>query len=365
MKEALERRLSILRQRLSDSGIDALLIMDPLNRVYISGFRGSAGDLLVTADGAWLLTDFRYVEAATGEAPCFEVLRCGPKPEEKPFLDHVRDILSSRNINRLSFEAAAVTYKQYETLKTACEGVELQPSEGIVEGLRVVKDEGEISLIRKAVALAEEAYKATLPLVKPGVSEREIALELEILMRRKGAEGAAFDFIVAAGERGALPHGLASDRLIREGDMVVLDFGARYQGYHSDMTRTVFVGGATERQQTVYEVVLRAQEAALDRVRPGVTGAEVDAAARDIIEAAGYGANFGHGTGHGVGLNIHEGPRLSRTGSEEELQAGMVVTVEPGIYIPGWGGVRIEDTVLVTSGGCEVLCRTGKGLTII
>lgn len=372
------QRLRALRQRFGgqDTGGDARLnaeaffVSDPFNRRYLSGFTGSAGYLLITASHAWLLTDFRYEEAARQEAPDFEIVRYGTGGAQNSegsggLYEALLSLLQAEGIRRLAFESASMSFAQHRQMTASLPGVELVPCEGVVEGLRRIKDEGEISLIREAVSVAEAAYNAVLPLIRPGVSEKAVALELEFLMRKSGAEAAAFDFIVASGERSSLPHGSPTDRRMQEGDFVTIDFGARVGGYNSDMTRTVVIRRADERQRQVYETVLAAQEAAIQAVKPGVTGAEIDRVARTIIERAGFGENFGHSTGHGVGLAVHEGPRLSPAGKEEMLEPGMVVTIEPGIYIPGWGGVRIEDTVLVTANGCEVLCRTDKGLMIL
>ena len=224
------------------------------------------------------------------------------------------------------------------------------------------KDAGELKLLQKSMDISQQAFAKIMPLIKPGVSEAFISLELEFAMRRLGAEGKAFDFIVASGTRSALPHGVASDKLLAAGDFVTLDFGAVYKGYHSDMTRTLCLGPASEKQREIYALVLKAQEAGCQAVRPGKSGKEIDAVARQIINEAGYGEYFGHGLGHGLGLMIHEEPRLSPLG-ERILKAGMPVTVEPGIYLPGWGGVRIEDTVVVSADGCVNLTQhTGKKL---
>ena len=235
------------------------------------------------------------------------------------------------------------------------------PTSRVVESLRAVKDEGERDAIRKAAAIADRAFERILEELRPGRTEREIALRLEFMMREMGADGASFDIIVASGPRSALPHGVASDRVLEKGDLVTLDFGASYRGYCSDITRTVVLGEPNDAQRRIYETVREAQQAAVDAIRPGMTGKEADRVARDRIKASGYEKYFGHGTGHGLGMEVHEAPRLSPRG-EEILEPGMVVTVEPGIYLPEFGGVRIEDDVIVTEDGREVLTQSPKHL---
>jgi len=229
--------------------------------------------------------------------------------------------------------------------------------EGLVEGIRLVKDPEEVSCIRLAVELARRGFAAVQEFIRPGVSEAEIALELEYQLKKMGSEGNAFDTIVASGERGAMPHGSASDRKLKGAELVTIDFGACAGGYYSDTTRTVPVGEPTSKQCEVYRVVLEANRAGIRAVRPGVQASEIDRASRAVVEAGGYGEFFGHGTGHGVGLEVHEGPRIA-VGVDTEIREGMVFTIEPGVYVPGWGGVRIEDMVLVTGDGCEVLTES-------
>lgn len=340
----------------------AVLITGQANRFYLSGFQGTAGMLLVTREAAWLVTDFRYAEAAREQAPDFQVVQHGGRDQLKV----LGRLLAEAGVARLAFEPGHVSYHQFQEFAGAWPGVELIPFEGLVEALRKVKDPDEIEHCRRAMELAEAAFEAVLAEIRPGRRERDLALDLEFAMRRRGADAAAFDFIVASGPRSALPHGYASDRVIEAGDIVTIDFGARYRGYHSDITRTVVVGGpADAKVREVYEAVRAAQAAGMAAVRAGVSAAAVDKAARDIITAAGYGEHFGHGTGHGIGLEVHEYPRLGPGRDGDVLEAGMLVTIEPGIYLPGWGGVRIEDTVLVTEDGCRSLCRTTKELLVL
>jgi Xaa-Pro aminopeptidase len=264
------------------------------------------------------------------------------------------------NVTRLGFETDYVSFETYGLLSKALAGPELCPVK--LDFLRAQKSQAEIALIQEAVAIADTAFTQILDIVHIGMSERELSFELETRMRKLGSEKPAFDTIVASGKRSALPHGLASDKLLESGDFVTLDFGAVYQGYHSDMTRTLVMGSATEKQRQVYQTVLAAQLEGVQAVKAGRLCRDVDAAARDVIAAAGYNEFFGHGLGHCVGLMIHEEPRLSPANEAGRLAENMVVTVEPGIYIPEWGGVRIEDIVVVTAGGCDILTTSSKQL---
>jgi len=352
-------RLEKLRERMLERGLPALFVTHPANRRYLTGFTGTSGFVLVTARKAVLLTDFRYVTQAAAQAPDFEIVRHG-----QLVMDSVRPILEEEGIRTLGFEQEGVSYGSYAAYARQLPGVELAPTEGLVEELRMIKDDAELAVMREAARIADEAFAHILQVVKPGVTERELALELEMFMRRMGAASSSFDTIVASGERSALPHGVASDRVIGRGEFVTFDFGAYYRGYCSDLTRTVVVGKPTDKHREIYEIVLEAQLAALERIRPGMTGSEADALTRDIIRRYGYGDCFGHGTGHGLGLEIHEAPRLSQT-SSTVLMPGMTVTVEPGIYVPGFGGVRIEDDVVITESGAERLTHSAKDLIVL
>jgi Xaa-Pro aminopeptidase len=352
----MKNRLVALRERLLPAEIDGLLITRPENRRYITGFTGSSGVVVVAPDHACLITDFRYIEQATYQAPEFRVIEHGLK-----LGDSLKHVAEEAAIKRLGFEKDVITYKQHETFSSALAGIELVPTEGLVETLRAVKDENEIEAIRKAEAIGDAAFSHILDIIKPGMTEIDVALEIEWFMRKNGAEGIGFEVIVASGERGAMPHGVATSKKLAEGELVVMDFGAVYHGYRGDMTRTVSLGKASFEQRRLYDIVLRAQEAALEGIAPGKTGQEIDGLARKVIEEAGYGDNFGHGLGHGVGLAVHEEPRLSVTATEGLLQ-GMVVTVEPGIYVPGFLGIRIEDLVVVRENGAANLTTSPKEL---
>ncbi|MCL4516355.1 MAG: aminopeptidase P family protein [Firmicutes bacterium] len=347
--------LEKIRDYLKFSGLDALIITKPQNSRYLSGFAGE-GLLLITSEKALLLTDFRYIQQAGQQAPEYQVVRTGTPPVDTLVIEIVK-----AGVKKVGFESEHVTVKELSSWREKTAGVSLEPREGVVEKIRMVKGQEEQNTLRRAVEIADQAFKQILKKIIPGVTEREIALELEFIMKRAGAEKLGFDTILASGPRGALPHGVASDRVIAAGDLVTMDFGCFYKGYTSDMTRTVAVGQAADKQKEIYSIVLEAQLAGLGAVRAGMRGSEVDAVARRVIADAGYGEYFGHGLGHGVGLEIHEAPRLAPS-DDTLLAPGMVVTVEPGIYIPDWGGVRIEDMVVVTDDGCEVLTGSTKEL---
>jgi Xaa-Pro aminopeptidase len=352
-------RLRKLRENMARHSIDGLLLVKPENRRYISGFTGTAGYLLVTEKDAVLITDFRYTEQAKEQSPHFQVVKHGSSAP-----DEIRSQLKTLGISRLGFEQDYLTYGLYASYREKFEPVELVPVEGIVEKLRAVKDPQEIESIRKAAEIADAAFSHILGFLKPGITEREVAIELEFYMRKLGAKSSSFDIIVASGVRSSLPHGVASDKKLEKGDFVKMDFGALYQGYCSDITRTVVLGEPNRKQREIYEIVLESQLHALAHMKPGMTGKEADALARDIIKEKGYGDNFGHSLGHGLGLYIHEEPRLSFL-SGDILQPGMVVTVEPGIYLEGFGGVRIEDDVVITDSGIEILTSSTKDLLIL
>ncbi|WP_312520691.1 Xaa-Pro peptidase family protein [Anaerospora sp.] len=350
----MNNRIERLRELCTNKGLEGFIVTKPENRLYFSGFCGSSGLLLVTGNDAKLLTDFRYVTQAQSQAPDFEIVRHGVA-----ILKTLGQTASNLEVKKLGFEMDYVTWADYQAMERELSGIELIPCR--VDELRMMKDEAEITALKRAVFIADQAFSHILKYIRPGMTEREVALELEYTMRRLGAEKSAFDIIVASGVRSSLPHGIASEKIIANGDFVTMDFGAVYNGYHSDITRTIIMGQASDKQRQIYEIVLQAQLAGVAAVQPGRTGKQIDEVSRSIITNAGYGNYFGHGLGHGVGLNIHEEPRLS-PGGDTMLEAAMTVTVEPGIYIPEWGGVRIEDTVVVVSAGCEVLTASSKQL---
>jgi Xaa-Pro aminopeptidase len=352
-------RISRLRELIAKTQGKALLVTNPVNRRYLSGFTGSSGVVLVTADKTALITDFRYREQAPQQAQGFQIVEHGADMNAS-----LSELLRQWGVDVLLFEEQDVTFASYTALVKALSPVTLLPSEGIVEKLRIIKDDSEVAIMQEAADLADRAFDHILGFIKPGVTEKSIALELEIFMRSQGATSSSFDTIVASGERSALPHGVASDRIIGQNEFVKLDYGAYYHGYCSDITRTVVVGKPSDKHREIYEIVREAQQYALDHLVPGMTGKEGDALTRDIITRYGYGEYFGHGTGHGLGMEIHEAPRLSLTG-DVVLAPGMTVTVEPGIYLPGFGGVRIEDDVFITDKGIRILTNSPKQLIVL
>ena len=347
-------RLERLHRLLDEKDLEALLVSHPDNRRYLSGFTGSVGLLLVSQERALLITDFRYVEQAGEEAPDFEVVRL-----DRDFVELLPHLAEEVGARRIAFEGEAVNVAQHRRWQEAVAEVELVPQMGLIEGLREVKDEAELRLIREAVSLTDRALAYLLEVIAPGMSEREVAWKLEAFIHTHGAEGLAFPSIVASGPNAAKPHATPSERPLGTSEPIVLDLGARVHGYCSDMTRTIVIGPPDDKFREVHQAVLEAQLAALEALRPGMSGVEADRVAREALEASGYGDAFGHGLGHGVGLAVHEGPSASPR-SQDVLRPGMTLTVEPGVYLPGWGGVRVEDLVVIGEGGAEILTRSGK-----
>ncbi len=362
----LPARLARVRAALAahQPPLDALLLTEPDNLGYVSGFTGSTAQALVTPDEALFVTDSRYTLRATAECRAFQV-------RETPsgsggYGEALESLLKERPaLRRLGFEAGHVSVATWESFRALAPDVEWVGTRNVVEALRLVKDEGEIVLIRQAIAVAEAAFLAVKPRLKPGTREQDFALELEYAMRRGGATGAAFDTIVASGALGAHPHHHAGPRPLSVGDFVTIDWGATVDGYNSDITRTFAIGAASDKGREVYTVVLEAQQRAIAAIRPGKTGKEIDAVARDFIAARGYGEAFGHGLGHSLGRSVHDGMGLSARYDKLTLAPGMVMTVEPGIYLESWGGVRVEEDVLVTEEGCEVLTHLPNALEVL
>lgn len=343
----------MIRKNFAKFDVDSLLITNPFNRRYVTEFTGSAGVALITKNEALFITDFRYTEQASEQIKQFDIIEHKGQIEQE-----INNQLNKLNITKLGFESAHVTfndYKKYEQLFN----VKLVPTERIVETLRQVKNESEISILKDAAKIADDAFIHILNYIRPGVKEVEIAIELEYFMRQAGSTAASFDIIVASGYRSSLPHGIASEKVIENGELVTLDFGALYQGYCSDITRTVAVGEVSDELKKIYDVVLEAQKRGVAGIEPGMSGQEADSLTRDYITEQRYGDRFGHSTGHGLGLEVHEGPTLSPR-SSEILQPGHVVTVEPGIYIPNVGGCRIEDDIVITEDGNERLTLATK-----
>lgn len=357
-------RVERLREGMARLGLDSFLISQPESRRYLSGFTGhdhppmdSAGYLLITQGEALLLTDGRTTEQAEREAPDYQVVRI-----EERLPETLSRVISGMGLARIAFEGNHLTFRLHEEVKVAVGGeVTLVPTYDVVDSMRAVKDPDELEAIREAVVLADAAFAHFLGIAEPGITERELAWEIEAFLRRHGSEGVAFDPIVAAGPNAAMPHHVSGDRAIQAGEPIIIDWGARVRGYCSDITRTIVLGKADDRFKMLYKVVLEAQTRAEARIRARMTGAKADALARDFIAAAGLGEQFAHSLGHGVGLAIHEMPRLGRT-SNHVLADGMVFSVEPGVYVPGWGGIRIEDLVTLQGGRPVVLTRSPKQL---
>lgn len=344
---------------LGECSLDAVVLFHPPNMRYFCGFTGTDGVLAATADRDCFLTDSRYTTQARSQVQAGEVREYQVK------LDGVVAWLREQGVRRIGFEAETIPFAVAGRLREKGEADwEWIPVEKPVQALRGIKDEAEISALLEATRLNAEAFAEIVPQIRPGVRERDIALSLEFALKRLGGEEKAFDFIVAGGERGAMPHGVASDRELRAGELVTVDFGTRFLGYHSDETVTVALGEVTAQMREIYDTVLQAHDLAMAAVRPGVPLKEIDAVARRHIAGKGYGSYFGHGLGHGVGLEVHEFPTVS-TRSEEVALEGMVFTIEPGIYLPELGGVRIEDMVQVTADGCRPLTRIPKEFRVL
>jgi len=347
------RRLKKLRQELKKQDIDVFLITVPANRFYLSGFDGSAGFLMVGKYKAILVTDFRYLEQAEEQSSHLEI-----HPMKNHISETVAFLVNREGWSSLGFEGEHISYYNYKWLAERVK-VPLIPLRQKVEKIRAIKESGELHLIKQAAGLTDKAFKIICSQVRPGIKEKDLAAELEHILKKSGGDKPAFQYIVASGPRSARPHGVASDKKLAEGEFVIFDFGVTVGGYASDMSRTLFVGKPAEKHLEIWKVVMEAQQAAINILRAGVNGAKVDAAARKVMGKKGWSENFGHGLGHGVGIEPHEAPLLSPKG-KEKLVSGMVVTVEPGIYFKGWGGVRIEDMVLVTDDGCEVLTHSAR-----
>ena len=354
MVDYLERRLKKVRTELSRQRLDAVLLTDVRNVRYLSNFSGDDSWLVVTSRDAALLTDSRYIEQARAECRHCEIVeRAGSLSQA------CRKQLNSRRLHRAGFEADSLTWSTWQALHD--DSIEWQPTSGLVEKLRRVKDPNEIRNIKRAVAVAEECFRRATAGIRPGVTEVDVANEIEITLRRLGGDCSSFDTIVLFGERCSLPHGRPGRRVLKPGEPVLIDWGVRVGEYVSDLTRTLLPSTMNSRLEAVYQAVLAAQQAAIRAARGGVAARSVDMAARRSLKRRGLDVHFRHGLGHGVGMCVHEGPVLSRH-SSEKLRTGMVVTIEPGVYIPGWGGVRIEDMVQITGGGCKVLTSLPKQL---
>ena len=351
-------KIEQLRKLLEEQQLDALLITNPYNRRYMTNFTGSAGTAIISKDDAVFITDFRYMGQANDQLTGYRIVQ-----HTETMIQEVANQVKEMKIETLGFEKEDLSYSQFEMYNKQVDA-KLVPVAGLVEKLRLIKTPEEIEVLKQAAAIADAAFVYICSVIQAGKTELEIANELEFFMRKQGATSSSFDIIVASGERGALPHGVASDKVIETGDLVTMDYGALYNGYISDITRTVAIGEPSAKLREIYEVTLRAQELGVEQIKPGMTGIEADAITRDYIKSKGYGEAFGHSTGHGIGLEVHEAPSLSSK-SKTVLVPNMAVTVEPGIYLPGIGGVRIEDDILITETGNERLTKSTKELLIL
>lgn len=353
--------LEKLQRAVAASGLEAMLLIDPKNRFYATDFQSSAGAVLVMPDDAWLFTDSRYIEAA--ERAGKGRYHVGQNDRAHSLGSLVRQVLADRSLTKLGGEEHSLSYEDYLSYEKAV-GLPLIPAQQLIMDLRAAKSEDELARMRRAQAITDEAFSEILNFLRPGVTEQAVAARLMYEMMRRGAQRMSFDPIVVTGPRSSMPHGTPGERPLAPGDFVTMDFGCVYDGYCSDMTRTVAVGHATDEMAEVYETVLRAQRAGIAAARAGVPGKDVDKAGRDVIEAAGCGAYFGHGFGHSLGLDIHESPSASPTESRP-MPDGCVCSAEPGIYLPGKFGVRIEDVVVFRETGCEDLTKSPKELIIV
>jgi len=371
---ALSQRHASIRTAMRDASIDALVVISLPNIAWLTNFAGSSAIVVFTPDTLHFITDSRYT-AAMSE---MQQSASGCPGLQLSLVDGSYDatlssLLAASGLARVGVEGAHLTVSRFNWLQTtlgSSGGAALTPVDGIIERARVVKDAYEVECLRRGATMLSDVTRQVLAFAKAGMTERELALDIDTAVRRAGFERAAFETIVASGPNAALPHARPTNRRLGEGDLVVLDFGGVHDSYCVDLTRTVIVGSASERAREVYDAVRRAHDRAVEVVAPGVSRFDIDAAARDVLTAAGMGAAFGHGTGHGLGLEVHEGPRIAKRGphvdaSDEAVTAGMVFTIEPGAYFPGWGGVRIEDDVLVTESGVELLTKAPTDLLII
>ncbi|QDP99214.1 aminopeptidase P family protein [Lysinibacillus fusiformis] len=351
-------KLQKLRKALQEQNIEGILITNEYNRRYMTGFTGTAGVAIVSQNDAVFITDFRYTEQAAAQIKDYRIVK-----HEATILEEIATQVKAMGIKLLGFEKDAVSYGTYELYKNVIQA-DLVPVSGLIEKIRLIKTEQEINIIKVACEIADHAFTHIIDFIKPGKTELEVSNELEFFMRKQGATQSSFDTIVASGLRSALPHGVATDKVIEKGDFVTLDYGALYNGYISDITRTVAVGEPSAKLVDMYDAVLASQLLALEKVGPGLTGIQADAIARDYLTEKGYGEAFGHSLGHGIGLEVHEGPGLSMR-SDTVLEPGMAVTIEPGVYLPGIGGLRIEDDILITETGNELLTHSSKELIIL
>jgi len=353
----MKKRITLLQRVLKQENLDCLLVTDLPQIHYLCGYTGTNGLLIVFQTEAIFITDFRYAGQVRQQVKGAKI-----KVVSRELLSELDENkkLQTRNL-RVGYLEQFLPVQSLKMIKAKLPNALMAPTFGLVEALAVKKDAGELKLLKKAAEITDTAFERVLQIIRPGVGENEVRAELEYQMMMLGSEKPGFETIIASGPRSAMPHGVASEKKIKKGEFVTLDFGAVYEGYHADMTRTVVVGKANSKQKKIYNLVLKAQIAGIKKAKAGLKGSEVDKHVRDIITRAGYGKNFGHGLGHGLGLQIHEEPRLTPL-SDTVLEPNMVVTVEPGIYLDGWGGVRIEDDIIITRNGCRVINKSDKSL---
>jgi Xaa-Pro aminopeptidase len=351
-------RINGVQALLGELGVDVFYLTHLPNIRYLTGFSGSSGIVIISKNKNYFITDFRYKEQSARQVKGFEI------QINYQSVDEVKKIFESENVKAAAFESTHLTYNQLEKLRETLPGIKFIPAADKIENLTMCKSNDEIEKIQKAIDITDNVFEKLLTLIKPGISEKDVSAEVSYWHKKFGAEKDAFDPIVASGWRGALPHGIASDKKIETGEMVTLDFGCVYEGFCSDLTRTIAVGNPSDEMKKVYQIVYDSQQKAISSAKTGISSKELDNAARDYIKSKGYGEKFGHGLGHGLGIEVHEIPSVSQR-MDVKLPQGVIVTIEPGIYIEGVGGVRIEDDVLIKNGGCEVMNKAKKELIIV
>ncbi|MHB1457275.1 MAG: M24 family metallopeptidase [Armatimonadota bacterium] len=351
-------RLVRVKKYLLEQKIDAILVSNLLNVRYLSGYTGSSARLLITPDDAYIITDSRYEMQVCIECADYTLVLIDGQWETTAVA-----LIKDLSLKIVVFEGDSLSYSEWYSISSALQDTKVLPADNYIAKMRLVKDDDEINLIRKAAHIVDATYAEITSFICDGITEQELSVEIDCELRRNGAVKEGADTIAISGPRSALIHGKATDRIIRKGDLVLMDFSANYEGYHSDITRTVLIGEPDSRQEEIYSIVLEAQKLAINMIKPGIAGYDVDAAARDYIIEHGYGDYFSHGLGHGLGLHIHDSPAFSRY-SKLILEKGIVATVEPGIYIPEWGGIRLEDDILVTDSGCEILTAAPKSIRL-
>lgn len=353
-------RIVKVKSHFNDLKIDSFLVKNLPNIRYISGFSGSAASILLTREKDYFITDFRYKTQSSNEVyPDFDIIIYTQNSNE-----FLKDLITRHNLRRIGFESNFMTYAEAENLKRDFKEVEFIPVDGLIEKIVICKNEKEIEATKKAVDITDKTFSELLKIIKPGMSEREVSAHISFLQKMFGADGDSFDAIVASGERSAFPHARATDKKIKNNELLKLDFGCTVDGMKSDMTRTIAMGNISDECKKIYTIVKEAQQIALNNVKAGIAAKQVDFFARDFIRGKGYGNNFGHGLGHGLGYDIHEKPALNER-SDYILEVNNIITIEPGIYVEGVGGVRIEDDVVVTESGCEILNKSSKELITI